>query len=151
MIRAGMRGAVGLALALGLPPVAMAAGTAAVVYRDPSCGCCHAWVSYLRDHGFQVSVRESEPMPAVKARLGAPVALASCHTARIGRYVIEGHVPVQDVRRLLAERPDAWGLAAPGMPIGSPGMEMGPAQPYDVRLIDSDGSSRVFAHHGSRG
>ena len=97
-----------------------------------------------------MNVHEDQAMNAVKARLGVPASAASCHTALIGGYVIEGHVPVEDIQRLLAERPDARGLAAPGMPIGSPGMEMGAPQRYDVLLIERDGTSRVFATHGPK-
>jgi hypothetical protein len=96
-----------------------------------------------------VTVHENQPMAAVKAHLGVPPAAASCHTALIGGYVIEGHVPAQDIRRLLAEHPDARGLAAPGMPVGSPGMVGAPVR-YDVLLMGRDGSTRVFASHGPR-
>jgi len=128
-------------------PAAMAA-KALDVYSDPSCGCCGAWVDYMRAQGYAVSVHQDLPMAAVKARFGVPAAAMSCHTAVIDGYVIEGHVPVEDIRRLLAERPDARGLAAPGMPMGSPGMEMGAPERYDVVLIGHDGSTRVFASHG---
>jgi hypothetical protein len=135
--------------AAAFSPVAMAAN-AIDVYRDPSCGCCGAWVSYLRAQGYTVTVHEDQAMAAVKTRLGVPIDAASCHTALIDGYVIEGHVPVEDIRRLLAERPNARGLAAPGMPVGSPGMEMGAPERYDVVLIEQDGSSGVFATHGPR-
>lgn len=136
-----------LMLAMTFVPVAMAAD-AMVVYRDPSCGCCGAWIAYARAHGYTVTVHEDQPMNAVKTREGIPAALASCHTAKIDGYVIEGHVPVEDIRRLLAERPDARGLAVPGMPMGSPGMEMGVPERYDVLLIEHDGTTRVYATHG---
>lgn len=135
--------------AAAFSPVAMAA-KAIDVYRDPSCGCCGAWVSYLRTQGYTVTVHEDQSMAAVKMRLGVPTAAASCHTALIDGYVIEGHVPVEDIRRLLAEHPNARGLAAPGMPIGSPGMEMGAPGRYDVVLIEQNGSLRVFATYGSK-
>lgn len=128
-------------------PAAMAANALAV-YSDPSCGCCGAWVDYLRAQGYTVTVHQDQPMAAVKARLGVPPGTTSCHTAVIDGYVVEGHVPVEDVRRLLAERPDARGLTAPGMPMGSPGMEMGAPERYDVVLIGRDGSTRIFASHG---
>lgn len=128
-------------------PAAMAASTLDV-YSDPSCGCCGAWVQYMRAQGYAVTVHQDQPMAAVKARLGVPPDAMSCHTAVIGGYVIEGHVPVADIRRLLAERPNARGLAAPGMPVGSPGMETGTPQRYDVVLINQDGSLRVFTAHG---
>lgn len=141
------RWAAALILAVAFVPAAMAANAMAV-FSDPSCGCCGAWVSYVRAHGFDVTVHQDQSMGAVKARLGVPVDAASCHTALIDGYFIEGHVPVEDIRRLLAERPDARGLAAPGMPMGSPGMEMGAPERYDVLLIGRDGSTRVFASHG---
>lgn len=111
----------------GLPPM--------VVYRDPTCGCCHKWVDHLTANGFTVSVNNAPSMKAVKMRLGVPVELASCHTAEIGGYVIEGHVPASAIKRLLAEKPEGRGLAVPGMPIGSPGMEGGTPEVYDVTLF----------------
>ncbi|AHX13354.1 metal-binding protein [Dyella jiangningensis] len=138
----------GLALmAAACAPAAMAAN-AIEVYRDPSCGCCAAWVRYLRNQGYTVSMHQDEPMARVKARFGVPDRAVSCHTAVVDGYVIEGHVPAKDIRRLLAEHPDVRGLAAPGMPMGSPGMEMGNSERYNVLLIARDGSTRVFATHG---
>ncbi len=142
----GRRG-VALLFAALFAPAALAAN-AFDVYRDPSCGCCGAWVSYMRAQGYAVTVHQDQPMTAVKARFGVPAGAMSCHAAVIDGYVIEGHVPVADIRRLLAERPDAIGLAAPGMPMGSPGMEMGTPERYDVVLIGHDGSTRVYATHG---
>ena len=115
----------------------------AVVYRDPSCGCCHDWVEHLRANGFTATVRDTAGMAAVKARLGVPRALGSCHTAEIGGYVIEGHVPADAIKRLLAEKPEARGLAVPGMPIGSPGMEGGTPEIYEVILF-GDGAERSY-------
>lgn len=115
----------------------------ALVYRDPTCGCCHAWGEHLRAEGFRATVRDTKGMNAVKTRLGVPAALASCHTAEIGGYVIEGHVPAYAIRRLLAEKPGARGLAVPGMPIGSPGMEGGTPQIYEVILF-GDGMQRSY-------
>jgi hypothetical protein len=140
---------ISLLFAVLFAPAAMAAN-ALDVYSDPSCGCCDAWVDYMRAQGYTVTVHQDQPMASVKARLGVPADVVSCHTALIDGYVIEGHVPVEDVQRLLAERPDARGLAAPGMPMGSPGMEMGAPERYDVVLIGRDGSSRVFATHGPK-
>jgi hypothetical protein len=102
----------------------------------------------MRAQGYTVTVHQDQSMATVKARLGVPPGAMSCHTALIDGYVIEGHVPVEDIRRLLAERPEALGLAAPGMPMGSPGMEMGAPERYNVLLIGRDGSTRVFATHG---
>jgi hypothetical protein len=117
------------------------------VHKDPNCGCCGAWVEHVRAAGFHVRVIETAAMDAVKKRLGVPDALASCHTAEIGRYVIEGHVPATEIARLLEERPVARGLAVPGMPTNSPGMEVRGAASdvYDVMQFAVDGSMRKFA------
>jgi hypothetical protein len=108
-----------------------------IVFHDPTCGCCHKWVEHLRANGFSVTLNDAPSMKAVKARLGVPPALASCHTGEIGGYVVEGHVPAQAIKRLLVEKPEARGLAVPGMPIGSPGMEVEGSDPetYDVMLF----------------
>jgi len=141
-----------LALALAtLAAPGLAAAQAVEVMKSPYCGCCEGWAQHMHDQGFQVSVQDTpdDVLAAAKTRLGITPATASCHTATVEGYVIEGHVPAEDVRRLLAERPDAVGLAAPGMPMGSPGMEMGGAsEPYEVLLIRRDGSTEVFARHG---
>lgn len=141
-----------LVLGIGLSPALAVAATALThaveVYHDPACGCCVNWIGYMRAQGYVVTVHETSSLATVKQRLGVPAAAASCHTAQIAGYVIEGHVPVQDIRRLLAERPDAIGLAAPGMPMGSPGMEMGAPERYDVLLLSRDGTTRVYATHG---
>lgn len=116
------------------------------VTRDPSCGCCGAWVEHLRRAGFAVEVVETSELNRIKARLGVPQALASCHTGEIAGFVVEGHVPAGAIKRLLAERPQGKGLAVPGMPIGSPGMEVDGVDPetYDVVLFGS-GEQRRFA------
>lgn len=120
-----------------------------VVNKSPTCGCCAKWIDHLRAAGFPVEVHETHAMHAVKDRLGIPDAKRSCHTAEVAGYVVEGHVPAADVKRLLAERPDALGLVLPGMPMGSPGMEMpdGRVMPYTVELLGADGDTRVFAEH----
>ncbi|HET6603601.1 MAG TPA: DUF411 domain-containing protein, partial [Xanthomonadaceae bacterium] len=120
-----------------------------VVHRSPSCGCCLAWVDQMRAAGFRVEVREVADLEAVKRRLGVPPGAASCHTAEVAGYFVEGHVPAADILRLLAERPEARGLAVPGMPLGSPGMEVpsGITQPYDVLLVAADGSTTTFSRH----
>lgn len=118
----------------------------AVVYRDPTCGCCHKWVDHLRAHGFAATVNDAASMGAVKARLGVPKTLSSCHTAEIGGYVIEGHVPADAIKRLLSEKPNIVGLAVPGMPIGSPGMEGPDPELYDVIAFGPDGQ-RVFGRY----
>lgn len=112
-----------------------------VVTKDPNCGCCSAWIDHVRAAGFTVDVVETSEVARLKVRLGVPQALASCHTAEIGGYVIEGHVPAGAIKRLLAEKPDGRGLAVAGMPIGSPGMEVEGAEPdiYDVVLFGPSG------------
>lgn len=119
-----------------------------IAYRSPTCGCCELWVEHMRAAGFHVQVEESHDMGAVKAEAGVPVGKGSCHTAKVGDYYVEGHVPAEDIKRLLAEKPAARGLVVPGMVPGSPGMEQGGvSQPYDVLLLAQDGSTSVFAHH----
>ena len=113
-----------------------------VVYRDPTCGCCHKWVDYMRSNGFDVSVKDGVRLKALKAKLGVPPDLASCHTGEIAGYVIEGHVPADAVKRLLAEKPKARGLAVAGMPIGSPGMEGPNPEIYDVMLFCGEEPTR---------
>ena len=117
------------------------------VWKDPQCGCCKDWVAYLEAEGFEVKVLDTGNTAARK-RLGLPDKYASCHTALIGGYVVEGHVNAPEIRRLLTEKPQALGLAVPGMPVGSPGMDgavYGNRQdPYDVLLVQRDGSSRVY-------
>lgn len=122
---------------------------AITIHKDPSCGCCTGWVEHLRRAGFEISIVETADRTALLARHGVPSQMMSCHTGIVGPYAVEGHVPAADVRRLLREKPDARGLAVPGMPIGSPGMEApdGWREPYDVFLIRKDGSATVFAHH----
>lgn len=118
-----------------------------VVAKDPNCGCCAAWVDHVRAAGFPVEVIEA-PVNPLKVRLGVPRALSSCHTAQVAGYVIEGHVPADAIKRLLEEKPQATGLAVPGMPVGSPGMETPgmPPDTYDVMLFGSD-LQRSFARY----
>lgn len=117
------------------------------VYRDPNCGCCKAWISHLRDNGLQVNDHVENDMAAVKERLGVPHRLGSCHTGVIDGKFVEGHVPARDVLRL-RERADLIGAAVPGMPIGSPGMEMGDRQDaYQVVGLDSQGRESVLAEY----
>ena len=142
----------GAALAALIPSLAQASAAprAITVYKDPSCGCCKKWVTYLGENGFAPTAKDRSDMDALKDSLGVPVALRSCHTAVIGKFVIEGHVPAADVKKLLATTPKGIiGLAAPGMPAGSPGMEVpGRKDRYDVMAFGADGKSRVFATHG---
>ncbi|MEM7611040.1 MAG: DUF411 domain-containing protein [Pseudomonadota bacterium] len=119
------------------------------VHKSPSCGCCKVWIEHLKLEGFVVEALNSDDMNAVKTERGVPRSLASCHTAVIDGYTVEGHVPADDIKRLVAEKPDAKGLAVPGMPIGSPGMEIGDRiDPYDVILF-GDAALRVYASYGS--
>ena len=120
------------------------------MWKSRTCECCGAWVKHLEANGFAVTVNDADTsaLAALKRQAGIGDRLASCHTAKIDGYVIEGHVPGSDIKRLVAERPDAIGLTAPGMPIGSPGMEQGGEfEPYDVLLIKKDGATEVFAKH----
>lgn len=118
------------------------------VTKTATCGCCAKWVDHMKKAGFKVEVREVEDMNPTAKRLGVPDALRSCHTSQIGGYVIEGHVPAADVKRLLATKPKATGIAVPGMVMGSPGMEHGDhKQAYDVVLFDKAGKTKVFASH----
>ena len=117
------------------------------VFKSPTCGCCAKWVEHLRKNGYEVHVSNIEAMNAVKGRFNVPAEMRSCHTAVIGGYVIEGHVPATDIQRLLKEKPNVAGLAAPGMPLGSPGMEGSRAEPYSVMSFTKDGAIAVFAKH----
>ena len=131
--------------ALSMPlHAAWAAQPAIEVWKDPSCGCCGEWVRHLEANGFRVKVNETGNA-AARARLGIPASLGSCHTATVAGYTIEGHVPADAVRRLLAQRPaGVIGLAVPGMPLGSPGMESPTPQRYDVLAFDAKGGSRIY-------
>jgi hypothetical protein len=117
------------------------------VYKSPSCGCCGKWLKHLQQNGFQASVHEMNDIPAARKKLGMPDRLGACHTAWVGGYVIEGHVPAADIQRLLKEKPKALGLAVPSMPPGSPGMETAKPVPYETLLVQTDGSTHVFAKH----
>lgn len=121
-----------------------------VVHKNESCGCCLLWVEHMQQAGFDVEVRNVANLEPVKTRVGIPAGKGSCHTAEVDGYFIEGHVPADDVKRLLAERPEAKGITVPGMPLGSPGMEVpdGRVQPYTVELVRADGSTVAFARHG---
>ena len=124
--------------------------TVAVVHKDPNCGCCTGWVRHLRDAGFAVKVEETSDLRQVRARFAIPEDLAGCHTAEIAGYLVEGHVPAAAIRRLLAERPNARGLAVPGMPAGSPGMEGGVPEPYAVMLFGPNGSQPFMRFIGKQ-
>jgi hypothetical protein len=118
------------------------------VFRSPTCGCCGLWIEHMEAAGFTVKDNLTEDMTAIKKQYGLPANLASCHTTIADGYVIEGHIPAEDVQRLLAEKPDIAGIAVPGMPIGSPGMESGDyVEPYTVFSFQEDGATDVFAEH----
>lgn len=134
-----------------IPGPATTAGpdsTALVVYKESTCPCCNSWVDYMRTDGFNVVTYNVTDLDAVKQKHNIAGNLQSCHTTEVGGYYVEGHVPADLVRRLLAERPRVAGIAVPGMPVGSPGMEVGPAEPYDILTVDSAGRTAIF---GSRG
>jgi hypothetical protein len=154
--RQALRSLLAGAATLALPAALRAQGPTILVevWKSPTCGCCQDWIRHIEGHGFRAKVHDVGNT-AARARLKVPIKLGSCHTAWVGGYAIEGHVPVADIQRLLRERPDAIGLAVPGMPIGSPGMD-GPEygdrrDPYDVLLIARDGSTRVFSSHFKAG
>src|ERR1700704_6063783 len=129
----------GAASMLQVGTLSAAAQPVATVHRDPNCGCCLGWVQHLQKAGFVTKVLETRDLDAVKTTLGVPDDLAACHTAEVAGYVIEGHVPAIALKRFLAEKPNATGLAVPGMPIGSPGMEGGKPEAYEVVLIEPNG------------
>ena len=119
-----------------------------VVYKNPECGCCTKWVRYLEKHDYNVTIEHTRDVYAVKKRLGVPEKLAACHTAVIDGYIVEGHITNRDIKRLLLFRPDITGIAVPGMPIGTPGMERGSSkQPYNVMSFDEKGNVEVFVEH----
>ncbi|MDE0884800.1 MAG: DUF411 domain-containing protein [Myxococcota bacterium] len=121
--------------------------SSAMVYKTPTCGCCSKWIEHLEENGFEVASKEVPDVTPVKRMNGVPAGMASCHTAIIGGYFVEGHVPAEDIERLLRERPDIAGLAVPRMPIGSPGMEGPNPEPYSVFAIKEDGSTTIFSSH----
>ncbi len=122
-------------------------GQAITVYKSPTCGCCAGWADYLKDNGFRVTVVDRHDLSELKAEYGIGPELQSCHTAVVGDYAIEGHVPADDIWRLLAERPTVTGLTAPGMPMMSPGMSSIEPKGYDVLSFDRDGETKVFSRY----
>jgi hypothetical protein len=138
---------VGCLLPTGAP---LAAEPAITVHKDPNCGCCAGWVQHLQRSGFVTTVIETKDIDAVKTRLAVPDDLAACHTAEVSGYVIEGHVPASALKRLLGEKPNATGLAVPGMPVGSPGMEGGQPEPYEVILFGPAGRRTYARFLGGR-
>ncbi|SEI42035.1 Uncharacterized conserved protein [Allopseudospirillum japonicum] len=129
-------------LAVFTPSLSLAAD--GIVYKHPQCGCCEDWIEHMRTAGFELDVQNLTEMSAKKQALGIPDQLASCHTAQIGDYLIEGHVPAQDVRTLLAQQPKIAGLSVPGMPHGSPGMETGRFDPYTIVGFNHQGQVRLW-------
>jgi len=141
------------ALLVSLPLAALASAVQAApdkrmtAYKTPWCGCCGGWIAHMRQAGWTVEVIEREDLAPIRAQHGIPDRLASCHTAVVGVYAVEGHVPAGDVDRLLRDRPAARALSAPGMPAGSPGMEAAGREPYQTVLILANGSTRVWGRH----
>lgn len=136
-----------LTATLAAPLLATAAAPVIEVFKSPLCGCCEEWVKHLRANGFAVKVNDVENPSDYREKAGIPAALDSCHTAMVGGYAIVGHVPATDIKRLLAARPKARGLAVPGMPLGSPGMEGPRKDPFDVLLVQRDGRTSVYKHY----
>lgn len=143
--------AIGAAAVVGAQPKPVSSRTPIVVYKTATCGCCAMWVEHMRQNGFQPQVHDVSPdeVRAVSKAAGLHEEGTSCHTAKVGNYIVEGHVPAADVHRMLKDKPAIAGIAAPGMPIGSPGMEMGGrTEPYNVVAFTKDGKISVFAKHG---
>jgi len=137
-----------LALAVALPAASSIASEKLTVYKSPSCGCCSEWAEHMKKAGFDVDIKQVPDVLPYEKKFGVPQHLSSCHVATVGGYVVEGHVPAADVKRLLRERPKATGVAVPGMPVGSPGMEQGPSKDrYETLLFDASGRFTVFERH----
>lgn len=143
--------ALGVGAYLQFAPAASADLPTVTVYKSPSCNCCAKWITHMEEQGFSVKVKSRFNVKPVKKQVGLPSSLAACHTAVVGNYVVEGHVPAQDVKRLLREKPDVRGLSVPGMPVGSPGMERGDrVEPYEVLAFTPTGDTTVVAQYGQR-
>lgn len=152
-LNVGMRSGAAVALSVGLAvavwgsarPRAQQAATSVTVYKSPTCGCCSKWVDHMRANGFQMTAHDVADIGAVKAKHGVPAEAGSCHTSLVGGYVVEGHVPADAVKRLLAERPKIAGIAVPGMPAGSPGMEVpGRRDSYSIVSFDRTGQIKIY-------
>ena len=118
------------------------------VYRSPTCGCCGKWVEHMQVNGFEVKMHNVDDVSVYKKKFGVPSDKTSCHTAKVGKYFVEGHVPAKDVKKLLSSKSTAKGLTVPDMPVGSPGMEQGNTKdPYDVLAIDDQGKAKVFSSY----
>jgi hypothetical protein len=136
-----------LGVAAGVVVAAQSAQPTIVVYKTPTCGCCSKWVDHLKANGFTVMAQNRDDLTPIRRQHGVPPAVTSCHTALVGSYVVEGHVPAADVKKLLAEKPNVKGISVPGMPLGSPGMESPTPQKYDTLAFTADGKTSVFARH----
>ncbi|MES2759297.1 MAG: DUF411 domain-containing protein [Pseudomonadota bacterium] len=136
-----------LAGALGIPALASAAAPVIDVYKSATCGCCEEWIKHLRSAGLKVKAHNVEDTSVHRMKAGIPEQLGSCHTGIVRGYALEGHVPASDIKRLLKEKPKAKGLAVPGMPLGSPGMEGARKDAYDVLLVKANGSTSVYKHY----
>lgn len=147
MMTRTLAAALGACLGLLAAP-SWAGGPKLTVYKSPTCGCCSKWIEHVESHGFEVKSENRRDMTVVKAQNGVPRQMASCHTAIVEGYVIEGHVPAEDIARLLDERPALSGLAVPDMPVGSPGMEGPNPQRYQVLGFDAEGHVVSYATHG---
>lgn len=134
---------------LGVVPVSAQQKNRLSVYKDPTCGCCALWIKHMEANGFTATVSDVDDMNAIKTKHGLPASLRSCHTTLVDGYVVEGHVPASYVQRLLKERPKISGIGVPGMPIGSPGMEVAGMKPqsFDVFSFDKSGKTQIFASH----
>jgi len=130
-------------------PVDAHAGESVIIYKNAYCMCCDKWADHLRKAGFEVEVVSMDNVAPLKVQLGVPGNLWSCHTAKVGGYIVEGHVPADDIQKLLEEKPDVLGISVPGMPVGSPGMEMPgqPAESYASVLFEKDGKTSIYAWH----
>ena len=139
-----------VAVGAALPRSARAAAPIAMtVYKSPTCGCCKEWIKHVEKNGFAVKIISMDDVTPMKRTAGVPVKMESCHTALVGPYVIEGHVPADLIKKILGEKPNILGLSVPGMPLGPPGMEeSGPAKPYKVMAFLKDGTSRLYASRG---
>ena len=131
---------------LSLEPAIADEAMTATVYKNPACGCCHDYVAYLRENGFDVAVVDADDLAPIKQQSGVPPALEGCHSTLVGGYIVEGHVPVETVQRMLKERPKIAGIAVPGMPMGSPGMEVpsGRKDSYNILAFTSDGKTTIY-------
>lgn len=141
---------VAAAALLVMPALASAAMPVIEVFKSATCGCCDDWVKHLQANGFQVKVSNVEKPADYRQKFGIPAELGSCHTAKVGIYAVEGHVPASDIKRLLSSGVKARGLAVPGMPSGSPGMESERSDPYDVLLVQPDGRTTVYKHYSAK-